>query len=123
MTVLQSPTNYNIDDMVFSEPQTINIPDSDMSFKRVNIQTKNKDGSQGDLVFSTSRLFSFGVQEQTSRETQAVSGYKMPLCCWNIDGPTKDEKKFTKLLEPKSARTTSLTTRKRSRSTSSNAQI
>jgi len=99
MTVLQSPTNYNVDHMVFSEAQTVNIPDSDMSFKRINIQTKNKDGSQGDLVFATSRLFSFGVSEETSRETGKVSGYKMPLCCWNIDGASNNEKKFTTILE------------------------
>lgn len=99
MTVLQSSTNYNVDQMIFSEPQTVNIPDSDMSFKRINIQTKNKDGSLGDLVFATSRLFSFGVSEETSRETGTVSGYKMPLCCWNIDGATKEEKKFTTILE------------------------
>ena len=99
MTVLQSSTNYNVNQMIFSDPQVVNIPDSDMSFKRINIQTKNKDGSLGDLVFSTSRLFSFGVSEETSRETGMVSGYKMPLCCWNIDGATKDEKKFTTILE------------------------
>jgi hypothetical protein len=99
MTVLQSPINYNVEKMVFSDPQTVNIPDSDMSFKRINIQTMNKDGSQGDLVFSTSRMFSFGVSEETSRETGKVSGYKMPLCCWNIDGASKDEKKFTTILE------------------------
>jgi len=99
MTVLQHANNYDVDQMVFSEPQTVNIPDSDMSFKRINIQTKNADGSQGDLVFATSRLFSFGVSEETSRETGKVSGYKMPLCCWNIDGATREEKKFTSVLE------------------------
>jgi len=98
-TIISSPQNYNVNDMVFSEPQTVNIPDSDMSFKRINIQTKYKDGTLGDLVFSTSRLFSFGVSEETSRETGKVSGYKMPLCCWNIDGPSKEELKFTNILE------------------------
>jgi hypothetical protein len=98
-TIISSPLNYNVDDIAFSEPQTVCIPDSDMSFKRINIQTKYKDGTLGDLVFSTSRLFSFGVSEETSRETGKVSGYKMPLCCWNIDGASKDELAFTNVLE------------------------
>ncbi len=98
-TIISSPLNYSVDEIVFSEPQTVGIPDSDMSFKRINIQTRYKDGTQGDLVFATSRLFSFGVSEETSRETGKVSGYKMPLCCWNIDGASKEELAFTDILE------------------------
>lgn len=98
-TILSSAENFNVDNLVFSEPQEITIPDSELTFKRINIQTKFEDGSQGDLVLKTTRLFSFGVSEETSRETGKVSGYKMPLCMWNRDGPSKEEKMFTDLLE------------------------
>lgn len=94
-----SPLNYNVDDIVFSEPQSNTIPDSTMSFKRINIQTKLADGTQGDLVIGTSRLFSFGVSEERSPETDKVTGYKMPLCCWDRNGATEEEKAFTDLLE------------------------
>ena len=99
MTTLSSPLNYNIDDMIFSESQEIGIPDSDMSFKRINIQTKYPDGTVGPLVLGTSRLFSFGVSEETSRETGKVSGYKMPLCCWSRDAATTEELAFTDMIE------------------------
>ena len=75
-----SPANYSVDNIVFSEPQSSSIPDSSMTFKRINIQTRNEDGTLRDLVIGTSRLFSFGVSEERSPETDKVNGYKMPLC-------------------------------------------
>jgi hypothetical protein len=94
-----SPANYSVDNIVFSEPQSSSIPDSSMTFKRINIQTRNEDGTLRDLVIGTSRLFSFGVSEERSPETDKVNGYKMPLCCWDRNGATKEEKAFTDLLE------------------------
>ena len=45
-----SPANYSVDNIVFSEPQSSSIPDSSMTFKRINIQTRNEDGTLRDLV-------------------------------------------------------------------------
>lgn len=62
----------------------------------VPIATKNLDGSIGDLLIKTPpRLFSFGISENKSLETGKVIGHSLPLCCWNIEGPTEEERNWT----------------------------
>ena len=92
---------YDTKRMVFSDPISGTIPDSKpkIEFKRINISTKNEDGSTGELILPTTRLFSFGVSENTSQETGKVNGYTFPLCLWNKDGPTEDEKQWTDLFD------------------------
>lgn len=83
--------------MVFSEPVAGSVPDSKpkIEFKRINISTRNEDGTEGELIFPTERLFSFGVSENVSQETGKVTGYTFPLCLWNRDGATRQEKAWT----------------------------
>jgi len=83
--------------MIFSEPIAGSVPDSKpkIEFKRINISTRNEDGTQGELIFPTERLFSFGVSENVSQETGKVTGYTFPLCLWNRDGATREEKAWT----------------------------
>jgi hypothetical protein len=54
---------YDVNRMVFSEAISGAIPDSKpkIEFKRINISTKNEDGTVGELILPTSRLFYFGV--------------------------------------------------------------
>jgi len=96
-TQLTPPAGYDIERMVFSEPISGAIPNSvpKIEFKRINISTKNEDGSIGELILPTERLFSFGVSENTSQETGKVNGYTFPVCMWNRDGATKAEKAWT----------------------------
>lgn len=96
-TVVTPVKDYDTNRMIFTEPTSGTIPDSvpKIEFKRINIQTKNEDGTVGDLVISTSRLFSFGVSENKSQETGKVNGWTFPLCLWSRDGPTEHEKDFT----------------------------
>jgi hypothetical protein len=83
--------------MIFSKPQKNSVPNTKppISYTRINISTKNKDGTVGDLIFETSELFSFGVSENTDPTTQKVNGYVLPLCLWNKDGATEEEMAFT----------------------------
>lgn len=92
---------YDMQRIVFSEPISGTIPDSKpkIEFKRINISTRNEDGSTGELILPTSRLFSFGVSENTSQETGKVNGYTFPLCLWNRDGPSDEEKEWTDLFD------------------------
>jgi hypothetical protein len=96
-TQLTSAIGYNTDRMIFSKALKNTIPDSvpQISYKRVNISTKNSDGTVGDLIFETSRLFSFGVSENVNPKTKEVIGYVLPLCLWNRDGETEDEVAWT----------------------------
>lgn len=96
-TQLTPPAGYDTSRMIFSEPVSGAIPKSvpKIEFKRINISTRNEDGTVGELILPTERLFSFGVSENTSQETGKVNGYTFPLCLWNRDGATKAEKAWT----------------------------
>lgn len=96
-TQLTSTKNYDTDNIIFSDPVCGSIPDSKpkIEFKRINISTKNADGTIGELVFPTERLFSFGVSENKSQETGKVNGYTFPLCLWNKNGASEQEKQWT----------------------------
>jgi hypothetical protein len=92
---------YDISRIVFSEPISGAIPDSKpkIEFKRINISTKNEDGTVGELIFPTGRLFSFGVSENMSQETGKVNGYTFPICLWNRESPAEEEKAWTDLFD------------------------
>ena len=96
-TQLTSATGYDTKSMIFSDAQGGSIPNSvpAINYKRINISTRNADGTTGELIFPTSQLFSFGVSENTNPETGKVNGYVMPLCLWNRDGATKEEKAWS----------------------------
>jgi len=94
---LTSAIGYDTNRMIFSEPTMGTVPDSvpPIMFRRINISTLNPDGSVGDLCFPTERIFSFGVSENRNPETKKVNGYVLPLCLWNRDGASKNEKAWT----------------------------
>lgn len=94
-TKLTIASNYDVNRMIFQTPETNSVPGSQLSYKRINIGTVNDDGTVGDLVLETGRLFSFGVSENKSLDTGAVNGHTMPLCLWNKEGPTREEKEWT----------------------------
>ena len=96
-TQLTSASGYDTSMMRFSEPVSGSIPNSTpaISFQRINISTEYPDGSSGDLILPTERVFSFGVSENVSMDTGKVNGYVLPLCLWNRDGPTKEEKEWS----------------------------
>lgn len=96
-TQLIDPSNYDASHMIFSEPASGSIPGGgpSISFQRINISTRNSDGSFGELVIPTGRLFSFGVSENTSPDTGKVNGWTLPLCLWSRDGASKEEKEWT----------------------------
>ena len=100
-TQLTTASGYDTKNMIFSDAQSGTIPNSvpQINYKRISIQTRNPDGTTGDLILPTSRLFSFGVGENTNPETRKVNGYVMPLCLWNRDGASKEEKEWSGTFE------------------------
>jgi hypothetical protein len=96
-TQLTTADGYDIKRMIFSDPQQGSIPNSvpPISYKRISIQTRNEDGTTGDLIFPTSQLFSFGVNENKELGTDKINGYVMPLCLHNRDGASKEEKAWS----------------------------
>lgn len=65
--------------------------------QRVRMMTHNLDGTKGDLIFSTPRFLSFGVQP--IQDGQEVIGYQMPFVLWDRNGPTHDEQLLVDVLE------------------------
>ena len=100
-TQITSVIGYDVNNLIFSEPVSGSIPDSKpkIEFKRINISTKNDDGTTGELIFPTSRLFSFGITENTSQETGNINSYTFPICLWSKEGPTEEEKAWTDTFE------------------------
>lgn len=90
-TQLTNALTYNVSNMVFSKPIVSNIAGSaQMTYKRIMIATKNPDGTQGDLVLNTERLFSFGIGTRNP-EGDVKDGYQITLSMHNRDNPTPNE--------------------------------
>jgi len=93
---LSSVSNFNVDKIVFSEAKETNIPGS----FRVTIGTQYPNNSVGPLIFSTDTVYSFGIQENKSMDKPVrTTGYSIPLCLWNKEGPTDYQKQFIDTLE------------------------
>ena len=97
---LISPIGYDVKDLCFSDPVEGSIPNMQppVTFHRINVKTKLSGGGMGDLLIPTSMLYSFGVQKNENPDTGKVTGYSMPLCMWNRDGATDEEKAFTDMI-------------------------
>lgn len=96
-TQLTTMNGFNVNRIVFGKYTTGSVPNSavPISFGRMNILVKNPDGTVGDLIIpSCPSLFSFGVGENVNPETNKVNGYSLPLCLWNRDNPTDQEREW-----------------------------
>ena len=67
---LTSASGYNTNNMIFSPAQSGAVKDTTIKFRRIPISTKYPNGTVGDLIFSTERLFSFGVCENINPDTK-----------------------------------------------------
>lgn len=92
-TQLSDYKTYDIDNLILqpTEKRASNI-------QRIRMMTHNLDGTKGDLIFSTPRFLSFGIQKIT-HDGQEVIGFQLPFVLWDKNGPTQDEKLFVDALE------------------------
>lgn len=79
--------HLDVEDVSF---QTI---DKGNGVQRVRILTHHADGTRGDLIVSTPRLVSFGLQEIHNNNKDVV-GYQLPFVLWGKNGPNTEEKLF-----------------------------
>lgn len=78
-----------------TENLILQLPDKRFDrVQRIRIMTHHLDGSRGDLIISTPRVMTFGLQEQYDKDTQQVIGYQLPLIMWGKNGPNEDETQF-----------------------------
>lgn len=93
--------NYNTENMIFADPIKNTIPESvpPISYTRINIYTKNPNGSYGDFIIQAPNCYSFGVSESADQKTKQVNNYSLPLSLWSKEGPLPQEKQFTDMIE------------------------
>lgn len=97
-TQLTSAIGYNTNQIIFSKPVNGSVPNTPITYKRINIGTKNEDGTTGELIFETvGSLFSFGISSCTDPKTNDITGYSMGLCMWDKDNPSNEEKEWTEV--------------------------
>jgi hypothetical protein len=93
---LSSVSAFDVEKIVFSEAKETSIPGS----YRITIGTQYPNGTVGPLLFSTDNVYSFGLQENKSLDKDVrTTGYSIPLCLWNQDGPTEIQTQFIDTLE------------------------
>jgi len=98
-TQLSDFSNFDYDSIIFYKPEIIQSHEKKNNFKKIKIAVKNKDGSIGDLVFSTPKsLFSFGLQELKDSDNN-INGYIMPITIWKKSTPINDEIQFQTVLQ------------------------
>lgn len=108
-TQLTDINNYDINRIIFSQPQKNTVNNSPLTYQRVNISTKNEDGTIGDLILKTPVLYSFGVQESKNMDmksmdaknpnTKETNGYVMPIRMWDRNNPSAEEKAWTDMFD------------------------
>lgn len=98
---LTQASGYDVKNMIFAKPESNTIPGAavPISYKRISIGTVYDDGSTGDLIIPTERLFTFGVQQQPAMEAGKDDSYTMPICMWSKDGATPGEKNWTDVFD------------------------
>jgi hypothetical protein len=94
---LTMATGYDVNNMIFSKPEENVIPNSNpqIKYSRINISTKNPDGSMGDLILPTETLYSFGLSDNVDAATGKSNGLSMALCMWARDNASDAEKAWT----------------------------
>ena len=97
-TQLTPAIGFKGKNMVFGEAQENNLTLGDgkkIKYFRIPVGVKNPDGTVGELVFPTERVFSYGVQENKN-ENGKIDGYSVALCMWDRDGATQEQKDWLK---------------------------
>lgn len=98
--VLSNLYSLNMENVFLSKPNVMNIPNSKLTAKSVKVNVKNPDGSVGDLLIATEKVFSFGVCEDNGFDgDNKLNGYKLPLCLYDKDTPSVKEKEWVSQLD------------------------
>ena len=96
---LTSYDHLTSDNIIFNEAKEFKVKDSKIKYKRIPIEVKYPNGKKGPLVMETPFLFSFGVNEKKSQETNKLVGYSIPVCLWSKDSePNAEEQLFFEAL-------------------------
>jgi len=89
-TEISDPRTYDVNNLIFDEPIKSEIPNSSLSFYRINLGTKNQDGkTEGELIFESDRCQTFGIKEALDLQTKALTGYSFGIMLYDKGAPTE----------------------------------
>lgn len=91
--LIEDLTSFDVSNIILLKPEVNEIKNQPgLTYTRVRLAVKNPDGSIGDFVVKTKKLFSFGVQDNTPPNGKPY--YSIPLCMWGLNGPENGEKEW-----------------------------
>ena len=91
---LTKPSSLRKESVIFLESKT-----DKHGNESIKINTVYSNNKPGPLVIETPFLFSFGVNERKSQETDEIVGYTLPVCLWGKDEePTPEQTNFFECL-------------------------
>ena len=97
--MLTSYEDLTPDNIIFNEAKEYKVNDSKIKYKRIPYEVKYPNGKKGPLIIETPFLFSFGVNEKKSQDTNKLVGYSIPVCLWSKDSePNAEEQLFFEAL-------------------------
>lgn len=96
-TQLTQAASFNTSNIVFSKPVVSTLPNSTLTYKRISLSYKNPDGTVGDLVLVTERLFTFGLNTRNP-DGNPKDGYQVSIAMLSKE-PTAPELKWLDVFE------------------------
>jgi len=102
-TQLSDFNNFDVSKMFFDEPVPGTIPGSTIPTARIHLAVKNKNKTDGDLIFALPKLSTYGIKESLDQNTKALTGYQAGLILHDITGQSEDQlaivETFNKIVE------------------------
>ena len=90
-TCLSDIYTFDCNNIVFNSIENGKINNTNLNFKRININVLNKDGTVGDLIFKTEDVFCFGITKNKLNS----DCHNVGICLYNRE-PTEKQKLFVK---------------------------
>lgn len=95
-----NPTNFDINKISFSNPETVQIPNSKVCFKRIRFSYEYPDNDLGDLIISSPpSLKCWGMKEDRDRITDKLTGYTLVINLSSKSSISDEEQSFIDCLE------------------------
>ncbi len=96
---LTNPRDFDPDRVIFSNPEKQDIDNGGkqkLTAYRINLSYRYPDGTVGPVLLEGNRNYSYGVTENTSKETGKVTGHSLCVNLVSRDGATPEEKDYIK---------------------------
>jgi hypothetical protein len=89
-TQLSDYNNFDVSKVCFDEPVIGTLPGSSIPTARVHIYVKNKNKTDGDLIFALPKLSTYGIKESLDQQTKALTGYGAGLILHDVSGQSEE---------------------------------